>query len=135
MDQTHVTFRWKDVMPTAGAPSGYRAWSSYASSRTSYREGFTRSDTSRAVAPSKRDSSNRAWVLLILATPADPARPLKVTSLSEVLSQLMELTDQALNEVPNPDAELPRCPLWQLPDAAARRISPVGGPTPDGKVN
>jgi hypothetical protein len=35
-------------------------------------------------------------VLLILVTAADPARPLKVTSLSEVLSQLMELTDQAL---------------------------------------
>jgi hypothetical protein len=49
-------------------------------------------------------------VLLILATPADPARPLKVTSLSEVLSQLMELTDQALNEVLDHDEELPRCP-------------------------
>ena len=24
MDQTHVTFRWKDLMPTDGAPSGYR---------------------------------------------------------------------------------------------------------------
>ncbi len=60
--------------------------------------------------PSKRDQSNRAWVLLILATPADPAGLLKVTRLSEVSSQLMELTDQALNEVPDPDAELPRCP-------------------------
>ena len=49
-------------------------------------------------------------MLLILATPADPASPLKVTSLSEVLSQLMELTDQTLNEVLDPDAKLPRCP-------------------------
>jgi hypothetical protein len=60
--------------------------------------------------PSKRDQSHRAWVLLILATPADPARPLKLTSLSEVLSQLMELTDQAKSEMLDHDAELPRCP-------------------------
>jgi hypothetical protein len=60
--------------------------------------------------PSKRDQSHRAWALLILATPVDPARPPKVTSLSEVLSQLMELTDQALNKVLDHDAKLPRCP-------------------------
>ena len=47
---------------------------------------------------------------MILATRADPARPLKVTSLSEALSQLIELTDQTLDEALDPDAELPRCP-------------------------
>jgi hypothetical protein len=34
--------------------------------------------------PSKRDQSNRAWLLLMLAKPANPAQPLKLTSLSGV---------------------------------------------------
>ena len=39
----------------------------------------------------------------------------------------MELTDQALDEVLDHDAEsAAMSPLWQLPDAIARRISPFG---------
>jgi len=47
---------------------------------------------------------------LILATPADAAKPPKMASLSEALSQLTELTDQALDQAADHDAALPRCP-------------------------
>ena len=60
--------------------------------------------------PSKRDQSNRAWVLLILATPADAAQPLRISSLSEALSELTEPADQAVDEAADHDAALPRCP-------------------------
>ena len=111
MDQTHVTFRWKDR--TADA------WRTERLPGVEFLRRFLQHVLPRGFHkvryyglwhPSKRDQSNRAWVLLILATPADPARPLKVTSLSEVLSQLMELTDQALDEMLDHDAESPRCP-------------------------
>ncbi len=60
--------------------------------------------------PSKRDQSNRAWVLLILATPADAAQPLRISSLSEALSELTEPADRAVDEAADHDAALPRCP-------------------------
>jgi hypothetical protein len=111
MDQTHVTFRWKD--------RNANGWRTERLPGVEFLRRFLQHVLPRGFHkvryyglwhPSKRDLSNRAWVLLMLATPADPARPLTVTSLSEVLSQLMELTDQAKSEVPDPDAELPRCP-------------------------
>jgi Putative transposase len=111
MDQTHVTFRWKD--------RGASAWRTERLPGVEFLRRFLQHVLPRGFHkvryyglwhPSKRDQSNRAWVLLILATPADPARPLKVTSLSEVLSQLMELSDEGLNEGLDPAAELPRCP-------------------------
>jgi hypothetical protein len=37
---------------------------------------------------------------LILATPADAAKPHKIANLSAALSQLTELTDQALDQGP-----------------------------------
>jgi hypothetical protein len=111
MDQTHVTFRWKDRTADAWRTERLlgveflRRFLQHVLPR-----GFHKVRYYGLWHPSKRDQSHRAWVLLILATPADPASPLKVTSLSEVLSQLMELTDQTLNEVLDPDAKLPRCP-------------------------
>ena len=60
--------------------------------------------------PSKRDQSNRAWLLLILAMVADTAQPLKISSLSEALTELTEPADQALLDVVDQDAALPRCP-------------------------
>src|SRR5208337_4235719 len=60
--------------------------------------------------PSKRDESNRAWMLLILATPADSAQPPKMASLSEAVSQLAELTDPALDGAADHDDAMPRCP-------------------------
>jgi len=111
MDQTHVTFRWKhrkaNGWRTERLPGVefLRRFLQHVLPR-----GFHKVRYYGLWHPSKRDLSNRAWVLLMLATPADPAGPLTVASLSEVLSQLMELTDQAKSEVPDPDAELPRCP-------------------------
>jgi hypothetical protein len=111
MDETHVTFRWKD--------RGASAWRTERLPGVEFLRRFLQHVLPRGFHkvryyglwhPSKRDQSNRAWVLLILATPADPAGLLKVTRLSELLSQLMERTDQDLNEVLGPDAELPRCP-------------------------
>src|SRR6202044_1104473 len=58
--------------------------------------------------PSKRDESNRAWVLLILATPADTAQPPKMAGLAEALSSLTELTDQPLGEAADHEAAPPR---------------------------
>ena len=49
-------------------------------------------------------------MLLILATLADNAQPLRMSGLLEALSQLIELTDQALDEVAAHDAALPRFP-------------------------
>jgi hypothetical protein len=111
MDQTHVTFRWKD--------RNANGWRTERLPGVEFLRRFLQHVLPRGFHkvryyglwhPSKRDQSHRAWVLLILATPADPARPLKLTSLSEVLSQLMELTDQAKSEMLDHDAELPRCP-------------------------
>ena len=111
MDQTHVTFRWKDRKANG--------WRTERLPGVEFLNRFLQHVLPRGFHkvryyglwhPSKRDQSNRAWVLLILAPPADPARLLKVASLSEALSQPMELTDQAKSEMLHPDAELPRCP-------------------------
>jgi hypothetical protein len=47
---------------------------------------------------------------LILATPADTAQPLRMASLSEALSHLMELADRTIDEVSDHGAAQPRCP-------------------------
>ena len=111
MDQTHVTFRWKD--------RNANGWRTERLPGVEFLRRFLQHVLPRGFHkvryyglwhPSKRDQSNRAWVLLILATSADPTRPLMVTSLSEALSQLTELTDQAPNQMLDHDVELPRCP-------------------------
>ena len=60
--------------------------------------------------PLERDESNRAWVLLILAAPADAVQLPHIARLAKVLSQLIELTDQALDKAADHDAALPTCP-------------------------
>src|SRR5271157_3916631 len=111
MDQTHVTFRWKDRNADAWrierlpGVEFLRRFLQHVLPR-----GFHKVRYYGLWHPSKRDESNRAWVLLILATPADTAQPLKISSLSEALSQLTELTAQALGEAADHDAALPRCP-------------------------
>ena len=111
MDQTHVTFRWKD--------RGAEAWRTERLPGVEFLrrflqhvlpQGFHRVRYYGLWHPSKREQSNRAWVLLILATPADTAQPPTMAGLLEALSQLTQLTDQALDEVADHDAALPRCP-------------------------
>jgi len=111
MDQTHVTFRWKD--------RGADAWRIERLPGVEFLRRFLQHVLPRGFHkvryyglwhPSKRDQSNRAWLLLILATPADAAQPLRISSLSEALSELTEPADRAVDEVADHDAALPRCP-------------------------
>ena len=111
MDQTHVTFRWKD--------RGADAWRIERLPGVEFLRRFLQHVLPRGFHrvryyglwhPSKRDQSNRAWVLLILATPADTAQPLRISSLSEALSELTEPADRAVDEAADHDAALPRCP-------------------------
>jgi len=111
MDQTHVTFRWKDrdanVWRTERLPGVefLQLFLQHVLPR-----GFHKVRYYGLWHPSKRDESNRAWMLLILATPADSAQPPKMASLSEAVSQLAELTDPALDGAADHDDAMPRCP-------------------------
>ena len=111
MDQTHVTFRWKDRNADAWrierlpGVEFLRRFLQHVLPR-----GFHKVRYYGLWHPSKRDQSNRAWMLLILAMPADSAQPPKMASLSEAVSQLTQLTDQALDEVAEHDVAMPRCP-------------------------
>ncbi len=111
MDQTHVTFRWKD--------RNANGWRTERLPGVEFLRRFLEHVLPRGFHkvryyglwhPSKRGESNRAWVLLILATPADTAQPLRMASLSEALSHLMELTDRTIDEVSDHGAAQPRCP-------------------------
>jgi hypothetical protein len=111
MDQTHVTFRWKDRKATGWrierlpGVEFLRRFLQHILPR-----GFHRVRYYGLWHPSQRDDSNRAWVLLMLATPAGTAELPRISSLSEALSKLMELADQALGEAADHDAALPQCP-------------------------
>ena len=111
MDQSHVKFRWKD--------RNADAWRTERLPGVEFLrrflqhvlpQGFHKVRYYGLWHASKRKQSNRAWVLLILATPPDTAQPPKMASLLEALSQLMEPIAQALDEMANHDAALPRCP-------------------------
>ena len=108
MDQTHVSFRWND------RKSG--GWRTERLPGVEFLRRFLQHVLPRGFHkvryyglwhPSKREQSDRAWWLLMLA---NPAKPLKIASLSEVLSQLLDLADHTSDEGPGPDEELPRCP-------------------------
>ena len=111
MDQTHVTFRWKDRDADAWrierlpGVEFLRRFLQHVLPR-----GFHKVRYYGLWHPSKRDQSNRAWLLLTLATPANAAQPLRISSLCEALSALTELADQAPDKASDHDAALPRCP-------------------------
>jgi Putative transposase len=111
MDQSHVIFRWKD--------RNANGWRTERLPGLEFLRRFLEHVLPRGFHkvryyglwhPSKREQSNRAWVLLILATSADTAQPPRLASLREALSHLMELTDRAIEEVSDHDAAQPRCP-------------------------
>ena len=115
MDETHVTFRWKDR--DAGAWRIQRLPGVEFLGRFLQHvlpRGFHKVRYYGLWHPSKRDQSNRAWLLLMLAAPANAPQLLRISSLSEALSELLELADRALDEESNHDpdhgAALPRCP-------------------------
>jgi hypothetical protein len=100
MDQTHVTFRWKD--------RGADAWRIERLPGVEFLGRFLQHVLPRGFHkvryyglwhPSKREQSARAWVLLSLEAPGKNVQPLKrIASLGEALSQLMGLTHQVTEE-------------------------------------
>jgi hypothetical protein len=71
----------------------------------------------------------------MLAKPANPAQALKLTSLSEVLSQLIESADEALKEARGHDEEPARC--RHCGNCRTRLLGEyprLGGRNSDGKV-
>jgi Putative transposase/Transposase zinc-binding domain len=110
MDQTHVTFRWKDRKADAWhverlpGEEFLRRFLQHVLPR-----GFHKVRYYGLWHPSKRDQSNRAWLLLMLETSAEDAQPLKISSLVEALGDLMEPADRTAEDAS--DHELaPRCP-------------------------
>jgi hypothetical protein len=107
MDQTHVSFRWKDRKAEGWRIErlpGVEFLGRFL--QHILPRGFHRVRYYGLWHPSKRDQSHRAWLLLILATSADTALPPRISSLSEALRMLGELTDGARD----PDPAQPRCP-------------------------
>jgi hypothetical protein len=111
MDQTHVTFRWKDR--TAGA------WCTERLPGVEFLRRFLQHVLPRGFHkvryyglwhPSKREQSDRAWVLLILTTPAETAQPRRIVGLTDALNQAWEPIDRALDEGSDHDVAVPRCP-------------------------
>ncbi len=111
MDQTHVTFRWKDRKANAWRTERVpgleflRRFLQHVLPR-----GFHKVRYYGLWSPTNREQSARAWVLLILASPADAAQPPKITSLSQAFHDLLEAPDLTSVDVPNYNLEMPRCP-------------------------
>ena len=111
MDQTHVTFRWKD--------RGAGTWCTERLSGVEFLRRFLQHVLPRGFHkvryyglwnPCQREQSNRAWVLLILTTPVDSVRPPKLAAFSDPLSELTESSDQRLDQVSDHSESVPRCP-------------------------
>jgi hypothetical protein len=111
MDQTHVTFRWKD--------RGAGAWRTERLPGVEFLQRFLEHVLPRGFHkvryyglwhPSRRELCDRAWVLLILATPAGAVPPRRMVGFSDALDAATELTDQGLLDVADHDAATPRCP-------------------------
>jgi Putative transposase/Transposase zinc-binding domain len=111
MDQTHVTFRWKDR--TAGAWSTERVPGVEFLGRFLQHvlpRGFHKVRYYGLWHPLRRKQADRAWLLLILTAPADTVLPPWRVSLRDTLSQLTEPSDQVLDEGADHDRARPRCP-------------------------
>jgi Putative transposase/Transposase zinc-binding domain len=117
MDQSHVTFRWKD--------RGTDTWRIERLPGVEFLRRFLQHVLPRGFHkvryyglwhPSKREQSNRAWVLLILATPADTAQPPRLVGFSDPLNELTETPDQPLDPASDQAAAIQQCPhcgSWQ----------------------
>ena len=111
MDQTHVNFRWKD--------RNADAWSTERVPGVEFLGRFLQHVLPRGFHkvryyglwhPSRRNQADRAWLLLILAAPADTVDPLRKVSLRDAVSQLTKWSDQVLDEGADHEPALPRCP-------------------------
>ena len=111
MDPTHVTFRWKD--------RDADAWRTERLPGTEFLRRLLQHVLPRGLHkvryyglwhPSKRSQSNRAWVLLILQTPADTTQPPSLADLLETLSQRTAVTNQAICDAGDDNVDHPHCP-------------------------
>ncbi|MEA1938166.1 MAG: transposase [Pseudomonadota bacterium] len=111
MDQTHVTFRFKD--------RNTEAWRIERLPGVEFLRRFLQHVLPRGFHKvryyglwhsAKRTESNRAWVLLMLATPAETTKPLKLADLLDALAQEAERLNQASPDSQDDDADCPRCP-------------------------
>ena len=111
MDQTHVMFRSKDRHA--------QAWRTQRVPGVEFLRRFLQHVLPRGFHkvryyglwhPSKRTESARAWVELMLETPAETTKPLKLADLLDALGQLAQRTDQACPDPQDDDADCPRCP-------------------------
>lgn len=110
LDQTHVTFRWKDreaqVWRTQRLP-GVQFLGRFL--QHVLPQGFHRVRYYGLWHPSKRGLAHQAWVLLTLETPADAAQSAKLPDILEALGQ--ETGDLVLPPAPGDDPpDCPRCP-------------------------
>lgn len=110
MDQTHVTFRFKhrdtDTWRTERlrGVEFLRRFLQHVLPR-----GFHKVRYYGLWHPSKRTESNRAWVELMLETPAETTKPPNLAELLDSLGQLPQRIDPASLDVKDDD-ECPRCP-------------------------
>jgi hypothetical protein len=111
MDETHVTFRWKD--------RDADAWRTERLPGVEFLRRFLQHVLPRGFHkvryyglwhPSKRKESNQAWLLLILERPAAATEPTRLADLLEVLGQGTQLADQAVHDTEDDDLDSPRCP-------------------------
>jgi Putative transposase/Transposase zinc-binding domain len=110
MDQTHVTFRWKDRK--AGAWCTERLPGVDFLRRFLQHvlpQGFHKVRYYGLWHPSKREQAARAWLLLMLKMPAQNVQGPGMVSLCDTLSELTGLSDQAGGGADHAAAP-PRCP-------------------------
>lgn len=111
MDPTHVTFRWKDRQTDTWCTERLpgveflRRFLQHVLPR-----GFHKIRYYGLWHPSKRSLSHRAWVLLMLETPADTPKPLTLADLLDALCQETKRTNQAPADPQDDDPDCPRCP-------------------------
>jgi hypothetical protein len=111
MDDTHVTFRYKDrsndTWRTLRLPGVefLRRFLQHVLPR-----GFHKVRYFGLWHHSKRDLARRAWLLLILEKPTDAVGPVKVADLLEGLDQLAEIYDHQYLGDDDQDADSPCCP-------------------------
>lgn len=111
MDETHVTFRWKDRSADT--------WRTTRLDGVEFLRQFLQHVLPRGFHKiryyglwhhSKRQLSSRAWLLLILQKPTDLQRPMKIADLIEAIGQLSLFEDrQGMNDE-NDSADNPCCP-------------------------
>ena len=109
MDDTHVTFRWKDrstdTWRTLRLPGVefLRRFLQHVLPR-----GFHKCRYYGLWHSSKRDLASRAWLLLMLEKQRDATVPIRIADLLDVLSQLTD--DQDLGDPEDHDRNRPCCP-------------------------